>query len=37
MLGVMMRSPHRGKLAVVFGLMLACGIGLAVATGNVPL
>lgn len=31
MLGVMMKSPHRGKLAILFGLLLAAGIGLALA------
>ena len=29
MLGIMMKSPHRGKLAIVFGLLAVAGIGLA--------
>jgi len=31
MLGIMMKSPHRGKLAVVFGLLALVGIGLGFA------
>ena len=30
MLGIMMRSPHRTKLALVFGALLAAGLVLAV-------
>jgi hypothetical protein len=32
MLGIMMKSPHRLKLAVVFGILLAIGIAVGVAT-----
>jgi len=31
MLGIMMKSPHRGKLAVIFGLLALVGIGVAFA------
>jgi hypothetical protein len=36
MLGVMMRSRHRGTLAIVFGLFLAGGLLLGAATGTLP-
>ena len=32
MMGVMMRSPRRKTLAVVFGLLLAAGVGVFLAT-----
>ena len=31
MLGIMMRSPRRGKLAVVFGILALAGIAVALA------
>jgi hypothetical protein len=31
MLGIMMRSPHRGKLAIVFGILALAGIAMAIA------
>ena len=31
MLGIMMRSPHRGKLAVVFGILALAGVAVALA------
>ena len=31
MLGIMMNSPHRVQLAVVFGLLVLAGIGMALA------
>jgi hypothetical protein len=34
MLGLMMSSPHRRKLAVLFGAILALGIGVALFTGT---
>lgn len=36
MMIVMMNSPHRRFLAVVFGLMLAGGLALGAATGSLP-
>lgn len=35
MLGIMMQSPHRRKLAVAFALALVAGLGLALATGAI--
>ena len=37
MLGIMMKSPHRGALAVVFSLLLAGGLLLGAATGTLPI
>ena len=34
MLGVMMRSPRRGKLTFVLAALLIVGLGLALVTGT---
>jgi hypothetical protein len=33
MLGIMMKSPHRLKLAIAFGVLLVIGIGVGLAGG----
>jgi hypothetical protein len=33
MMGFMMSSPHRRKLAMLFAMILALGVGLAFASG----
>lgn len=33
MMGTMMQSPHRRKLAMVFVAVLALGLGIAMSTG----
>lgn len=32
MIGVMMRSPHRGKMALIFGAFLLLGVSLLLAS-----
>lgn len=32
MMGIMMTSPHRAKLAMLFGMLALMGLGLALAT-----
>ncbi len=33
MFGIMMGSPHRGRLALIFGAALVLGLGMALANG----
>lgn len=35
MLGIMMHSPHRRQLAMVFAAVLALGVGIALLTGAI--